>query len=154
MERRVLPVLLVLLSLTAWTACGGGEGGSEEMSAEDTTAMTEAPPTIAGSTLTTTVTPEEAMPDSGAHGNWEIMLADDGTFAVRHDGTADVEGTYMIDGDRVTFTDTSGEFMCDPVTGVYRWSISGDQVTMSVVDDACDGRITVLTAHSLTRGGA
>lgn len=145
---------MLVLSVALW-ACGGQQDepatGSSETVTEET--ATEAPAaTIAGRTLTTTVTAEEATAEPLAVGTWDLALAEDGSFEVT-DASAEqhVQGTYRIEGDRIVFTDASGPGMCeeDP-QGEYRWTMAGDEVSMTVVDDTCPGRLTVLTAHSLT----
>ena len=145
---------MLVLSVALW-ACGGQQDepatGSSETVTEET--ATEAPAaTIAGRTLTTTVTAEEATAEPLAVGTWDLALSEDGSFEVT-DASAEqhVQGTYRIEGDRIVFTDASGPGMCeeDP-QGEYRWTMAGDEVSMTVVDDTCPGRLTVLTAHSLT----
>ena len=146
---------IVALSLSAW-ACGGQQdepaAGSSETEAEGTEASEAPSATIAGSTLTTTVTAEEATLEPMAAGTWNLALSEDGTFEVT-DANAEehVQGTYMVEGDRIVFTDASGPGMCDEdPEGEYRWTMVADQVSMTVVDDTCPGRLTVLTTHPLT----
>lgn len=145
----------VALSLSAW-ACGGQQdepaAGSSETVAEETEASEAPSATIAGRTLTTTVTAEEAAAEPLAAGTWDLALSEDGTFEVT-DANAEghVQGSYRIEGDRIIFTDASGPGMCeDDPEGEYRWSMAGDEVSMTAVDDTCPGRLTVLTAHPLT----
>ena len=153
--RWCLKATAIALSLALW-ACGGQQdepaSGSSETVAEET-ATSEAPSaTIAGRTLTTTVTAEEAAAEPMAAGTWDLALAEDGGFEVT-DANAEehVRGTYRIEGDRIVFTDDSGPGMCeeDP-EGEYRWTMAGDEISMTPLDDTCPGRLTVLTAHSLT----
>jgi hypothetical protein len=152
--RWCLKATAIALSLMVW-ACGGQQdepaSGSETVAEE--TATSEAPSaTIAGRTLTTTVTAEEAAAEPMAAGTWDLALAEDGGFEVT-DANAEehVRGTYRIEGDRIVFTDDSGPGMCeeDP-EGEYRWTMAGDEISMTPLDDTCPGRLTVLTAHSLT----
>lgn len=140
-RRFFLPLLLALFFGGLWS-CGQREAAVEEAAEPEST--------IAGSTLTTTVSREAAGADTMSTGSFEIALADDSTFQVRQDGSVVVEGRYTIDGDRITFTDEIGDQLCEPPSGTYRWSLEGDQVTMSPVEDACSPRMTVL-ARPLTR---
>lgn len=146
---------LVALLAFAW-ACGGQQdepvAGSSETVAEEPSTSETPPATIAGRTLTTTVSAEEATAEPGAAGTWNLTLAEDGSFEVT-DATdqTHVQGTYRIEGDRVVFTDASGAGMCEEdLEGEYRWSMAGDEVSMTAIDDTCPGRLTVLTAHPLT----
>ncbi|HKY59649.1 MAG TPA: hypothetical protein VJP59_01440 [Gemmatimonadota bacterium] len=152
--RRYSKAAVLALSLAAW-ACGGQQdepaAGTADTVAEETVPSEAPSATIVGRTLTTTVTAEEATADPGAAGTWELTLAEDGTFEVRDESAEpQVQGTYRIEGDRIVFTDASGPAMCDDPQGEYRWTMAGDQVSMTVVDDTCPGRLTVLTAHPLT----
>lgn len=145
---------LAALFVSAW-ACGGQQdepaaGSSETVTEEPAAEEPEA--TIAGETLTTTVTAEEASAEPLAVGTWDLTLAEDGRFEVADaSGETHVQGTYRIEGDRIVFTDASGPGMCegDP-EGEYRWTMAGDEVSITIVDDTCPGRLTVLTAHPLT----
>ena len=75
---------MLVLSVALW-ACGGQQDepatGSSETVTEET--ATEAPAaTIAGRTLTTTVTAEEGTAEPLAVGTWDLALAEDGSFEV------------------------------------------------------------------------
>jgi hypothetical protein len=144
----------LVLTITALWACGGG-GDAPESAAQPGQATATVPPpagpTIIGGNFTTTISAQEAAKEPKAAGDWEINLASDGNFTVRQGGKVAVQGIYTTANDQVTFNDVSGPAMCtDHLTGTYRWSLSGGQVTMSVVDDACVGRQIVLTTRPLT----
>lgn len=159
-SRPTATTLFVFLSLLLG-ACQEGtettaEGGSEatpEAATED--AALEALPeeaTIVGSTLTTTLTAEEAAETPEAAGTWDLHLGEDGRFTVRQGQEIAVEGRYTIEGDRITFADESGPAMCaDDPEGIYQWTVSGDDVTMTAVDDTCPGRLAVLMTHPQTK---
>lgn len=156
MSLRLLSTAILVGLLAYVGACGEQQdepvaGSSETVTEEPATS--EAPPvTIAGRTLTTTVTAEEATAEPGAAGTWNLTLAEDGSFEVT-DATdqTHVQGAFRIEGDRIVFTDASGPGMCEEdLEGEYRWSMAGDEVSMTAIDDTCPGRLTVLTAHPLT----
>lgn len=78
---------------------------------------------------------------------WE--LASDSTWTVglpkERDGGStapNVVGTYTVDGNKVTMTDTGGTNACEPAegSGVYTFSVDCDRLTFTLVADNCDGR--------------
>lgn len=156
MSVRLLSTATVVALFAYVWACGGRQ---DEPAAESSGTVAEEPATseapaatIAGRTLTTTVTAEEATVEPLAAGTWDLTLAEDGSFEVTDaSDETHVQGTYRIEGDRIVFTDASGPGMCeeDP-EGEYRWSMARDEVSMTAIDDTCPGRLTVLTAHPLT----
>lgn len=154
MSSRSRVIAQLLLPVLLWT-CGGAETESESAIEEavpgaepEAASGPAAEATIAGSTLTTTISVEEAGEDPETVGTWELVLADDGSYTVRQNETVAVEGTYGIEADRITLTDTGGPHMCEEYPeGTYRWSIAGDEVVMTVVDDECAPRVLVLTTH-------
>lgn len=93
-------------------------------------------------------------------GRWRLGIEEDGTFqAERSDAGIVVEGTWTTDGDQITFTDETGLLSCgnaaaspiidqDMASGTYTWVRSGKTLTFTQVDDACPGRIILLTTFS------
>lgn len=62
------------------------------------------------------------------------------------------DGTYTATADRLTLTDKSGPMACPAdQTGTYRWTYAGDALTLTKIDDACEGRAGDLTAHPWKR---
>ena len=123
----------LLLSSAVWWSCRATSGSS-----------------LAGSTFTTRLTAEEAAQAPRTAGMWEVSFAEDGGFTVTHDGEGVVQGRYTVEGNRLTFTDESGPLACDQ-PAAYEWSLSGSELTMTRVEDACEGRAGVLSAHPLTK---
>jgi hypothetical protein len=93
-------------------------------------------------------------------GRWRLGIEADGTYqAERTDVGIVVEGTWTVDGNQITFTDDSGLLSCgnaaaspiidqDMATGTYLWARSDNTLTFTQVDDACPGRIILLTTFS------
>lgn len=100
---------------------------------------------------------------SGANliGRWKITLTANMTYTLaREDIGVAVEGTYKIDGNHVTFTDTSGFQSCatpqpgsvnaeNAASGVYAWNRSGDTLTLKRSSDRCGLRSLLFTAGPL-----
>ena len=70
----------------------------------------------------------------------------DGTYVgTTVDGRDWVKGTYTVDGNMLTMTDTweDSKIMtsnCMGITGRYTWELKGDTLTAQAVEDACEGR--------------
>lgn len=99
-------------------------------------------------------------------GYYAVRLGDDGTYSIAWFGTnldqlragesgmGGVDGTYTTDGNRITITDVEGFAACteaDGVTGVYRFTLDGNQLRFATVDDTCKARAYVLSSVGLTR---
>jgi len=96
-------------------------------------------------------------------GRWRLGIAADGTYeAERMDvGSVVVSGTWSTDGDQITFTDEDGILSCsnaaaapiidsDLTSGTYTWIRSGKTLTLTRVDDACPGRVILLSTFAFT----
>lgn len=113
----------------------------------------------------TSVFGENLLPElgNGANliGHWKITLTDAMTYTLaREDIGVAVEGTYKIDGNHVSFTDTGGLQSCatpqagsvnaeDAATGIYTWKRSGDTLTLKRSSDRCGLRSVLFTAQPL-----
>lgn len=96
-------------------------------------------------------------------GRWRLSIAADGTFeAERMDvGTTLVTGTWTVDDDQITFSDEDGLLSCanaaaapiiegDLTSGTYTWVRSGNTLTLTRVDDACPGRVILLSTFAFS----
>ncbi len=82
-------------------------------------------------------------------GRWGLKLADDSRFTVFLDGEVVVEGRYTVEENQLEFTDEKGPLACraEQATGIYKWALDGKTLTLTLVEDICDGRKGVLAAH-------
>lgn len=163
---RRLPVLLLVLLVSLPWAC---EGEPEEVDTGPRTADTAmravdtAPPETAAAgseapagsfppgSFATTVSVQEADGDTLVAGSWELVLAEDGSYRVLRQGELVVFGSYTLRGERITFVDEGGPGACDEPVATYRWSMPEDELGLSVIEDDCQGRTLVFTAHPLRR---
>lgn len=96
-------------------------------------------------------------------GRWRLGITADGAYeAERMDvGSVVVRGSWSTDGDQITFTDEDGILSCsnaaaapiidgDLTSGTYTWSRSGKTLTLTRVDDACPGRVILLSTFAFT----
>ncbi len=94
-------------------------------------------------------------------GRWRLGIEADGTYeAERLDvGATVVTGTWTAKGNQITFTDQAGLLACsnaaaapivndDLTTGAYFWSRTAKTLTLTRVDDACPGRIILLSTFA------
>jgi hypothetical protein len=87
---------------------------------------------------------EDEADDPAIVGTWTTTWDPEGGLLVTFEGSAFVEGSFTVDGDRVTITDTAGPGAC-PGPGVYSWSFDDPELTLTEVSDDCEGRPSVLT---------
>ena len=115
-----------------------------------------APTTIAPGTYTTTIVeadiPAGASADmrTGIVGNWEIIVHGPTHAVVRVNGREVVSAPFELQGNQITFQEDSGEYACHAV-GRYSWAMSGSTLRYTRIEDSCDGRYVVLTAHPWTK---
>lgn len=96
-------------------------------------------------------------------GRWRLSIDADGTYdAERLDvGTTLVSGTWVAEGDQITFTDEGGILSCanaaampivndDLDSGTYTWTRSGKTLTLTRSDDACPGRVILLSTFAFS----
>lgn len=81
----------------------------------------------------------------GQDGNPMTITVDikgDGTYAVDFggDGSVEVNGKYELSGDQMTIMDTDGPNACPGAKGVYKFAVNDSGMTMTVVNDPCEGR--------------
>ncbi len=99
-----------------------------------------------------------AEPIAGTYSAFEgkliLVLQDNGhTIFKDNRGNIGAEGNYSIEGDQIALTDEKGPIACsgETKTGTYKWSLEGDKLSFTLVDDKCKGRKGALTAGPWTR---
>ena len=172
MHRSMIIGLLVVVAAVAQSGCGGeGDGGSAARPLEERQAISADAPTAEAGTLdsrgpyngvwSAEITLQElgeAAGDTRYAGPFRIDLREDGTYETQQtlDGTQ--SGEYRAaPGDFLVFKDDTG---CDysgkfSGTSVYRWSVDGDELTLTLVrpeSGGCTGRSDTLTLPRWERG--
>lgn len=89
-------------------------------------------------------------------GEWEMSFNEGGNFAVRNTTTgASGVGAYFSNQTVLIFGKDSGDLACySPAYAVYKWSLSGNTLTLTAVSensDRCWGRFIVNTSHSFVK---
>ena len=112
-------------------------------------------------TYTTTITEADIPPEFPPEfipilvGQWESEFTEAGSIITSKDGEVVVVGRYTSTPVRVVLTDLLGPLACNInpgwATGVYGWMFDNNELTLTVVHDACEGRPVVLTAHPLQK---
>jgi len=85
--------------------------------------------------------------------NWKAYMAEpfndtltlhiqsDSSFVTLSNGEVLVRSVCKITGDVVTITDYStGQYSCPDMTGKYKINLSGDSLTLTLLEDPCEGR--------------
>jgi hypothetical protein len=100
--------------------------------------------------VTTTNTADQLAPATYqaqvGDAEWVLQYHERGRLTVSRDGKTAVEGSYKISADEVTVLDVKGPMACPPdQTGRYKWKLDGERLTLTVIEDACDGRSGAFT---------
>jgi hypothetical protein len=97
----------------------------------------------------------------GSEGTWQLTLTADGLARIAQVTDIGVrsraEGPYSLTPGELYFGPDAGDYACTQFgveLGSYRWALSGDQLSLTVVDDACDDRRVLFVAGPLTRAPA
>jgi len=74
-----------------------------------------------------------------------LHIQSDSSFVTLSNGEVLVRSSCKITGDIVTLTDYStGQYSCPDVAGKYKVNLSGDSFTLTLIEDACEGRAQAL----------
>lgn len=117
-----------------------------------------APPVITGEYTVTLAAADipTALPDSMRQqmiGTWNIGLHEGNHVLVTFNGREVVQGPYMVSGSQVTFpANDTGPYACR-AAATYGWQMNNGQLTLTRVQDECEGRVVVLTTRPLVRRG-
>ncbi|MEP7159335.1 MAG: hypothetical protein ABI797_07890 [Chloroflexota bacterium] len=104
---------------------------------------------LTGTYATTLVSTDVAVTSNRMPGDWTIQFGSSGILTVTT--PPGFTGTYsgysfVVAGSQFT-TDLFGQDVCSTLLpGTYRWSLSSDRLTFTVVDDSCPGRVALLTS--------
>ena len=85
---------------------------------------------------------------------YAIVFADKGKFSVNKGDEVLVEGEYTVKGDQLQLTDKRGLIACTgegQETGTYGWKYEGDVLTLSKLEDKCEGRSAAMTSRPWKR---
>ena len=168
MTRRHLTIPFVLLAL-APAACGGSDD-TASVTATSAKPAAEAKPLALPAELVgtwkTKLTRDDIPASLHLANPFSVIIAPDGgidgapsfTLADSEEALEGETSTPVVDGDTITlrhegcFVEGSGYRFYD---NVYRYSVSGDELTFTVVKNACKDRIaeSILTARAFQRSG-
>lgn len=89
-------------------------------------------------------------------GNWEMVFRENGTVEVANLTTEQTgRGAYFANHAVLIFGKDSGNLGCySPAYAVYKWSVSGNTLTLTAASDQSDrcwGRYIVSTSHPFTK---
>jgi hypothetical protein len=105
--------------------------------------------TLLGTYAATLVSTDVAVTSNRMQGDWTIGFGSSGVLTVAAPpGFTGTSSGYSFDVVGSQFrTVLFGEDICSTLLpGTYGWSLSGDRLTFTVVDDSCPGRVALLTS--------
>lgn len=84
---------------------------------------------------------------------YSITFHDTRKHTVSRGGEVVVEGSYKVTGDELELTDEKGQVACrgDQKTGKYKWKIEEKKLTLTKVEDGCEGRSNALSGQVWTQ---
>jgi len=98
--------------------------------------------------------------------NWKAFFSDpindtltlhvhsDSSFVTSSKGEVMLRTNCIISGDTLTLADYSeGEHSCPEAKGKYKINLDGKNLTLSLIDDACEGRARALDGVKWTEVG-
>jgi hypothetical protein len=68
----------------------------------------------------------------------EMVFSADGTYVMSGPQFIPINGTYVLDQDKVVVTDIDG--LCQDIPGTYSWAFDGQVLTFTAVEDNCSIR--------------
>ena len=112
-------------------------------------------PELPQGTYTTTIASADLVNGASSvlSGFWDLHFADNNLFTVSKDGELVVKGTYAVVEDQLTFSDEEGLLACraGQAIGLYKWALDDDTLSLTAIEDQCDGRKAILAAHPFSR---
>jgi hypothetical protein len=161
---RMVPVMAMamLLPLTACTDEPeplAPEQATRSTDLTDATASVNAASRFPNATFTMTLVAEDIPPFIPPEyadlliGDWEIDFIAPRYSVARLNGEVVAEGPWVGTPTRLVTRDVAGSLACVGPgfeQGVYGWSLDNGELTLTVVQDRCDGRVFVLTAKPWT----
>ncbi len=99
--------------------------------------------------------------------NWKLFVPDlndsitlhikvDSSFASTGTGDVVVRSLCKLSGDTLSLVDYDGQYACPNATGKYKIDLSADAnvLTLTLIDDPCDGRVNAINKMKWTRAAA
>jgi len=107
--------------------------------------------TLTGSYATTLASTDAAVTANRMQGDWTIGFGSSGILTVTTPSsfTGTRSGySFQVTGDQFR-TDLFGADVCSTLLpGTYQWNLVSGQLTFTLVDDTCPGRVALLTSAS------
>jgi hypothetical protein len=83
---------------------------------------------------------------------WTLQYHEGGRVTVSRNGEVVIEGKYKVAGDALEVVDEKGSMACPAAqTGKYTWKLEEKKLTLTKVEDECEGRSSAFTRLSWTR---
>lgn len=117
--------------------------------------------------LLTTRAHAQSQTPSLKNTDWKLFVPDlndsitlhikaDSSFASTGTGDVVVRSLCKLSGDTLSLTDYDGQYACPNATGKYKIDLSPDAnvLTLTLIDDPCDGRVNAINKVKWTRAAA
>lgn len=141
-----------------------GKAATDKASTDNATSTMDAGTNTNSNTTTTTDAAANTGTGTGlANTSWKAYIGDplndtltwryatDSLFALSRTGDALVISRFSAANGNLTIDDVGGTYQCPNQTGKYKFAITGDMLTITLVEDACEGRASVLNNSKWTK---
>jgi hypothetical protein len=90
---------------------------------------------------------------TGGDVKWSLNFGENNKVSVLRNGEVAVEGTYKVNGDELSLSDETGPMACggEQKIGKYKWKLEDKKLTLTKVQDLCEGRSGALTSQVWVR---
>lgn len=100
----------------------------------------------------------DPMTKSVLPGDWEVWLVEENRYMIVYNGSMLFEeGHYRLTRQEMALTADATDFPCmlhlrpEWANATYRWTIEGQSLVLTAIQEKCPGRLLVLSLHSLVR---
>jgi hypothetical protein len=100
----------------------------------------------------------DPMTKSVLPGDWEVWLVEGNRYMIVRNGSMLFEeGHYRLTRQELALTPDATDFPCmlhlrpEWANATYRWTMEGQSLVLTAIQEKCPGRLLVLSLHSLVR---
>jgi len=80
-----------------------------------------------------------------------MHIQSDSSFVSGSNGEVLVRSTWKMSKDTITIRDYDGKYACQGQEGVYKVTVSSNEMTYVLINDACDGRAGAINGIKWTK---
>jgi len=85
---------------------------------------------------------------------YPMEMNEAGKFRIYSGATTFAEGTFRVEGNKMTITDTGGQYACRGKSlnpGIYTWAMRNNELHLTLIKDNCGARRTAFLEAPLKK---